>query len=166
MAAQQQARWALVCAVLLASRAPCQQVAPLTDAELIRIARRASNQAIARHDTIALARVFAPEFVSISSTNARSIGADSARSRYAQLFKTRRDVVFIRTPDSIAVNYMWGQAAESGRWTGRWTQIDGVTNVGGSYFAKWVKRGDHWLLLSETFVQTSCRGSNYCTSVP
>lgn len=137
-----------------------------TDEEQIRQARRASNQAIARHDTLALARFFAPEFVSVSSSNARSVGLDSARHRYAELFRTRRDVVFVRLTDSVVVNYEWGQAAESGRWTGRWTQRDGLTNVGGPYFAKWVKRDGRWLLLAETFVQTTCRGSSYCTTVP
>jgi len=136
------------------------------DASLIRGARTQSNRAIAAHDTVALSRVFLPEYVSVSSSNARSVGRESARSRYAQLFASRPDVIFVRTPDSITVNAAWGQAAESGRWTGQWTQPDGVTQVGGPYFAKWRKTGGQWLLLTEVFVQTSCAGSSYCTQPP
>jgi len=140
--------------------------APAADEALIRDARAHSNQAIAAHDTMALANVWLPEYVSVSSTNAQSIGRDSARTRYAGLFKTRPDVVYVRTPESIVVNRSWGQAAESGHWTGRWTQADGVTLVGGRYFAKWRKVGGRWLLLTEIFVQTSCSGSNYCNQPP
>ncbi|HEX7939364.1 MAG TPA: nuclear transport factor 2 family protein, partial [Gemmatimonadaceae bacterium] len=120
------------------------------DASQIRAARATSNKAIAAHDTLALSSVFLPDYISISSTNAESVGRDAARSRYAQLFKARPDVVFVRTADSIAVNREWDQAAELGHWTGRWTQPDGVTRVGGSYFAKWRKVNGRWMLLAES----------------
>lgn len=64
------------------------------------------------------------------------------------------------------MNSSWLQAAESGHWTGRWTQSDSLTLVGGRYFAKWRKVNDRWMLLAEVYVQTSCTGSSYCTSVP
>jgi hypothetical protein len=136
------------------------------DEQLIRATRMQSNDAIAAHDTATLARTFLPQYVSVSSTNAQSIGRDSAIARYVQLFATRRDVVFVRSPDSIAVNTVWGQAAESGHWAGTWTQADGVTRVGGPYFAKWLKREGEWLLLTEVFVQTSCSGTSYCKQPP
>ena len=138
----------------------------LTDEQQIRGARARSNQAIAAHDTVAMASVFLPEYVSVTSTNAQSVSRDSARSRFAQMLKARPDVVFVRTPDSIVVNPQWGQAAEYGTWTGRWTQADGVSVVGGRYFAKWRKAANRWMLLAEVFVQTSCSGSSYCTEPP
>jgi ketosteroid isomerase-like protein len=136
------------------------------DETLIRAARTRSNQAIAAHDTIALASAWLPDFWLVSSTNAQSAGRAAARARYAQLFASRPDVIYVREPGRIEVNASWGQAAESGQWTGRWTQSDGVTLVGGRYFAKWRKVDGRWLLLAEVFVQTSCSGSAYCNSPP
>ena len=71
------------------------------------------------------------------------------------LAASRPDVVYVRTPDSIDVNASWEQAAESGKWTGTWTQADGVTRVGGRYFAKWRKVSGQWLVLTEVFVPGS-----------
>ena len=102
----------------------------------------------------------------MSSTNAQTAGRDAARSRFAQLFASRPDLIYVRTPDSVVVNSQWGQAAEYGSWTGRWTQADGVTQLAGRYFAKWRKERGRWMLLAETYVQTGCRGSSYCNQPP
>jgi hypothetical protein len=106
------------------------------DEASIRSARDRSNRAIAAHDLDGIASVWVPEFHSVSSTNAQTNGRDAARANFAQYFATRPDVVYLREPTSITVNTVWGQAGESGRWTGSWTQADGVTRVGGIYFAK------------------------------
>ena len=136
------------------------------DEMAIRTARAENNRAIAAHDTTAVASIWLPEFWLVSSTNAQSAGRDAARARFAQIFASRPDVVFVRTPQQVHVNASWAQAAESGTWTGRWTQSDGVTLVGGRYFAKWRKLNDRWMLLAEVYVQTSCSGSSYCASPP
>lgn len=137
-----------------------------SDESAIRTARDASNRAIAAHDLAAVAAVWLPEYHSVASTNAQANGRNAARANFAQYFKTRPDVVYRREPTTITVNASWGQSGESGRWNGSWTQPDGVTRVGGIYFAKWKKVGEHWLLLSETFVQTSCSGTKYCDASP
>jgi ketosteroid isomerase-like protein len=139
---------------------------PGADADAIRAARARSNQAIAAHDTMALADTWLPEFWLVSSTNAQTAGRDAARARFAQLFASRPDLIYVRTPDSVVVNTQWGQAAEYGVWTGRWTQADGVTQVAGRYFAKWRRERGRWMLLAETYVQTACRGSSYCNQPP
>ena len=136
------------------------------DETAIRAARAENNRAIAAHDTAAIASVWLPEFWLVSSSNAQSAGRDAARARFAQIFAMRPNVVFVRTPQHIHVNESWAQAGESGTWTGQWTQSDGVTKVGGPYFAKWRKVSGRWMLLAEVFVQTSCEGSSYCTSPP
>ena len=64
------------------------------------------------------------------------------------------------------MNADWGQAGETGHWTGHWTQKDGATRVGGDYFAKWKKTDGQWVLLAEIFVQTSCSGTSYCDAPP
>ena len=145
---------------------PLPRAESSVDEAMIRSARARSNQAIAAHDVVMLADTWLPEFWLVSSTNTQSAGRDAARARFVQLFATRPDVVYVREPDKIEVNVSWGQAAESGRWTGRWTQADGVTQIGGGYFAKWRKIDGRWLLLAEVFVQTSCAGSSYCSLPP
>ncbi len=153
-------RWAYASIAVAMSAAPL--VSQSSDEALIRSARARYNQAIAAHDTAAIARHLLPEIVQVTSTNARSTSRDSALARIADLFASRPDVIYVRTAEQVEVNASWGQASEIGRWTGRWTQADGVTNVGGRYFAKWRKVDGRWMLLSEVFVQLSCSGTNYC----
>ena len=152
----------LLLVLTLASSALAQS----SDESAIRAARDRSNRAIAAHDLDGVASVWLPEFHSVSSTNAQANGRDAARATFAQYFAVRPDVVYLREPTAITVNTAWGQAGESGRWTGSWTQADGVTRVGGIYFAKWKRVGSAWMLLAETFVQTSCSGTRYCETSP
>lgn len=155
-------------AVLLASlaAAPLSAQKMSADESMIRAARDYSNRAIAKHDTSALASVWLAEYSSVSSTNAQNRGRDAARISFAGLFKDRPDVVYIREPRTITVNKKWGHAGESGKWTGKWTLKEGVTKVGGDYYAKWKKVDGRWMLLTEVFVQTSCSGKSYCAAPP
>ena len=57
-------------------------------------------------------------------------------------------------------------ASESGEWTGRWTEPDGVVDVGGTYLAQWRKIGSTWRIQAEIFVPTRCSGSRYCAAHP
>jgi ketosteroid isomerase-like protein len=149
-------------AVILTVMAALPARAQERDEPMIRAARARYNAAIAAHDTVRIAENWLPEYWSVTSTNAQLAGRDSARASIIQLFASRPDVVYVRTPERIDVNASWGQAAESGEWKGQWTQPDGVTRVGGRYFAKWRKDGGRWMLLTEVFVQTTCSGSGYC----
>lgn len=143
-----------------------QAPAPPSDETRIRAARAESNDAIARKDLAAISRHWLPEFHMISSTNDQSAGREAARASFREVFASRANVVYVREPDSILVNQSWGHAAESGRWTGRWSDRYGSTRVGGVYFAKWRKVNNQWMLLAEVFVQTSCTGPRYCHTPP
>ena len=145
---------------------PQQTPLPQTDEASIRAARAESNRAIARHDLAGVTRHWLPEFYMLSSTNDQSAGRDAARMRFQEIFASRANVVYVRQPEKIEVNQAWGHAAESGRWTGRWSDSYGSTRVGGSYFAKWRKVNDRWMLLAEVFVQTTCTGPRYCNNRP
>ena len=137
-----------------------------TDESQIRAARAESNRAIATHNLNGVARHWLPEFYMISSTNDQSAGRDAARARFQEIFASRANVVYVREPENIEVNQAWGHAAESGHWTGRWSDNAGSTRVGGVYFAKWRKVNDRWMLLAEVFVQTTCTGPRYCNTRP
>ena len=156
--------FAAILTATLSTPAPCQ--ATKADEAAIRAARDRSNRAIAAHDVDGTTRVFLPEYVSVSSGNGRTVGRDAGRANYTQIFANRPGVVFVRTPRTITVNATWGQAGESGHWTGRWSSPDGLIRVGGEYFAKWKTLGGHWRLLTETFVQTTCSGGHYCDAPP
>ena len=54
----------------------------------------------------------------------------------APQFASRPDVVYVRTPSSVSVNKDWGQAAESGRWIGRWTRKKQTDS--------WLSAGNGW----------------------
>lgn len=149
-----------------ASDAKQSAAAPPSDEAAIRAARGVSNRAIAAHDLDGVASVWLPEYSSVTSNNVQSSGRDAARARFAQNFSARPDLVYVRTPDNVTVNTAWGHAGENGHFTGQWTQADGVTKIGGIYFAKWKKAGGRWMLLSETFLQTACEGTSYCATVP
>lgn len=139
---------------------------PPNDEALIRAARAESNRAFARRDLAGASRHWLPEFTIITSRNERNVGRDSARAALRTTFSSRANVVFQRDPQSIELNQQWGHAAESGRWTGRWSDSYGSTRVGGVYFAKWRKVNNEWKLLAEVFVQTSCTGPRYCNTPP
>lgn len=139
---------------------------PPSDEQLIRAARAESNQAFARRDLTGASRHWLPEFTIVTSRNERNVGRDSARAALRQTFSSRANVVYVREPETIEVNPQWGHAAESGRWTGRWSDSYGSTRVGGVYFAKWRKVNNEWKLLAEVFVQTSCSGPRYCNTPP
>lgn len=156
-------------AILLLSFVHASSAAAQTssgDEAAIRAARERSNRAIAAHDVDGTVSMMAPAYVSVSSRNSRNVSRDEARREYASLFTARKGVVFVRAPARIVVNHDWGQAAEEGKWTGRWSAEGGAIRVGGVYFAKWVKMGADWQMLSETFVQTSCVGRSYCDAPP
>jgi hypothetical protein len=139
---------------------------PESDESSIRAARAESNRAFARRDLAGASRHWLPEFTIVTSRNERNVGRDSARAGLRRTFSSRANVVYVREPETIEVNQQWGHAAESGRWTGRWSDSYGSTRVGGVYFAKWRKVNNQWMLLAEVFVQTSCSGPRYCNSPP
>jgi len=115
----------LLAVAIMASPAPSDEAA-------IRSARGRSNRAIAAHDLDSAAVIWSANYVGVSSRNDRAVGRDEERRQMAGIFASRPEVVFVRTPTSIAVNAQWAQAGENGRWTGKWSGPDGVTRVGGS----------------------------------
>lgn len=132
----------------------------------IRAARARSNAAIARHDTAGIGAILAPQLIVVSSNSAQSVGRQAMLDRFAQQFAARPDVIYRRTPRDVRVFAPWGMAAESGTWTGSWTDSDGKLAIGGSYYAKWRKIDGTWLVESETYVPEYCRGGRYCEVVP
>ncbi len=137
-----------------------------SEAELIRVARNISNQAIAQKDTAALASVWTSDFHIISSRNAEMSGRIANRDRFAAEFASRPDVLYVRTPDSIKVFTKWNMASETGHWVGHWTDKGESIELTGTYFAKWHKINGHWLIRGEIFVPLTCTGGKFCDQSP
>ncbi len=137
-----------------------------TDETSIRAARARSNAAIAKHDVAGIAAHWMPDVHMVTSTSAQVAGREVNGQRMAEGFKRRPDTVYVRTPTAVEINAPWTVASERGEWTGRWTEPDGVVEIGGTYLAQWRKVDGTWLIQAELFVPTHCRGSAYCAKRP
>ena len=139
----------------------------------IREVRELSNQAIAKHDTAALARAWTDDYHVVTSRNAAVSGRMANMISYGSNFSERPDVIYTRTPDRIQVFSQWNMASESGTWIGRWTEPgktpenrDEKVELSGSYFAKWHRVNGKWLIRAEIFVPLACSGRTYCNRIP
>ena len=137
-----------------------------SDEQRIRDARARSNAAIAAHDVDVVSRFWMDNVQVVTSTGVSDAGRDLNRARIAGIFKERPDVVYVRTPETVEIFEAWNVASERGRWTGQWTQSDGITRIGGTYLAQWRKVNGEWLIQAELFVPTKCSGSSYCSRHP
>ncbi|WP_373057891.1 hypothetical protein [Gemmatimonas sp.] len=95
------------------------------DVQAIVATRARSNTAIARHDTVGIAREMMPDATVVSSTSAMSTGAALNVSRMATQFARRPDIKWVRTPERVTVFDAWGVASERRQWVGTWTEPDG-----------------------------------------
>lgn len=139
---------------------------PGPDERAIRELRASSNAAIARHDTAGVGAILASDLVVVTSNSIHVQGRAAHLMQFTDQFRTRPDVVYLRTPDEVRVFTPWGMASERGRWTGSWTDSDGKIRIGGSYFAKWRRINGTWLVESETYVPETCTGGTYCRRAP
>jgi len=129
-----------------------------SDEALIRQARAASNQAIARHDVPAIVAFLADEFQVAASNGSFLRGREEMGNAFTGRFAEFRDAIYVRTPESVEVNPAGTVAAETGRWTGSWTTPEGLFRTGGRYAASWRKVAGKWLIHAELFVPLSCTG--------
>lgn len=141
-------------------------VVMMEDEQEIRLIREASNRAIAAHDTAALARTLTVDYHIISSRNSESSGRVATCDRLAAEATAKPDVIYVRTSEDIQIYSDWKMAGESGSWIGRWTEGTDKIELTGTYFAKWHKVDDRWLIRAEVFVPLSCNGGSYCDQGP
>jgi hypothetical protein len=131
-------------------------------AAAIRAAREAWNRAFAARDTAVLAGQWAAN--GILSTGLGSMqGRDVIlREHYVSLFADRPDVTFTRSPREIDGHAAWPIVSEFGDWVETWAEPDGRTELRGTYYTIWLGMGDRWVVLSDSYVPGTCRGSRYC----
>lgn len=138
-----------------------------TDKESIRRAREESNEAIAAHDTVRLARCLTIDYNVVTSRNAVSADRGILLERLAADWTVKPDLVYRRTPEKIELFSAWRMAGEKGTWMGTWTEPNGDNiRLSGSYYAKWHKEDGRWLIRAEVFTPLRCEGGTYCDKGP
>jgi ketosteroid isomerase-like protein len=128
------------------------------DADAIKAARAASNQAIARHDTDAIVSFFDEEYVITTGAGSIEPGRDAQLGMWAEHFDQLPDVVYVRTPTDVTLSEANSRAIENGAWVGTWTSENSPQEKGGRYTAYWRKVDGVWKIRSELFVTLYCEG--------
>ena len=125
----------------------------------IRNARESFNEAIAKHDAVAIGNFLAPEYHIVTGRSDQFHGADEEPRRWADVFEEDPAVMYRRAPREIRVNELWGLAEELGDWTGSYSAQNGMVNASGVYSAKWQRaENGEWLIQAEVFTTLNCDG--------
>jgi ketosteroid isomerase-like protein len=125
------------------------------EATVIRAARLAQNQALARGDFDVAQRYWAPD-ISVRAGLGEQVQGKEA---YLAAFKSDAVVRYHRVPASITVSPRWPLAFETGTWTGRLaSNLAAAPLLTGQYSAQWVKVRNQWQIRSEVFVAIDCNG--------
>ena len=118
------------------------------DEQTIRDLRKASNLAIANRDVAGLSKFWLDDFVQVWGNGTYLAGKDTIIKVWKDMFSTKPETSFIRTPTEIIINDVDGTMAwEKGSWRGINTY-----SKGGSYSAMWRKKDGEWKIQAELYV--------------
>ena len=126
----------------------------------IRAARRASNEALKRHDIEAFGASLDPELVVVTGGGTFVPSRQAYMDRLAKDFADPKALRFERTAETVEVGETGTLAAERGHWVG--FQHDGSRGLGGTYLAMWRKTDAGWKIRSELFVLLNCYDKAAC----
>jgi|EP01046_Picozoa_sp_COSAG06_P022511 ketosteroid isomerase-like protein len=119
-------------------------------------ARAESNVGFTSHDVEPIKNQWLPTMLVTQATlGEHTLGASANAEMLADMFATRDQVLYSRTPTRVTASTQLEMAAEMGRWQGRWLDADGASQgKSGVYFAQWrLQPGSTlWLLNAEVFV--------------
>jgi len=131
-------------------------------AEGLRAQQIARNAAIATHDRDRLGSVLA-EDVSFSSHILHRQGRDAVIETWTGLWTRRPDLQMTFQADRTRASASFNAVAESGTWTERWTETDGLVTLSGTYLTVWSKdKAGQWRIAAETIAPLRCKGGAYC----
>lgn len=120
----------------------------MSDEEIIRQARQASNEAIARQKVDAVAAFWWEDYVVIRGSGVVTAGKDANVADWKHMFAETPQTRFERMPSEIIISRNNPELAwESGQWKGFNTY-----SAGGRYSAQWKKKNGQWKLQAELFV--------------
>ncbi len=118
----------------------------------IRRLREASNAAIAVHDAKLVASFVEDDVQITAGRGEKFSGRKSMRDRFAEQFRGRPDLRYIRTPGTVTISQAAPLASERGTWVGRWTEAGRLVELRGEYQAMWRQREGRWRIAAELFV--------------
>jgi hypothetical protein len=121
------------------------------ETEILRV-REISNAALLKKDTEVFISTLMPDYHAVTSSNRQLSGHGDQRKMMNMVMEKYPDAVYVRTPHTVEVNLPRSTAAESGTWTGKWTDVDETIELKGNYFAKWTRHEGQWLIQAEIFV--------------
>jgi ketosteroid isomerase-like protein len=115
---------------------------------LIRKARQASNEAIARQDVDGISKFWLDDYLVIRGSGTIDFGKETNKATWRSMFKETPQTYFERFPSEIVISKNNPDLAwESGEWKGFNTY-----SKGGRYSAQWKKKDGEWKLQAELFV--------------
>lgn len=129
-----------------------------TEIEQIRNVRAEYNDAIARHDVPGIVSFFDSEYQITTSLGQLSQDVEGEAADWRTLIESRKDLLYVRSPESIEISKDYPLAAESGTWVGTWSTSQGPVRTGGRYSAMWRQVDGVWKVRSELFVALYCDG--------
>jgi ketosteroid isomerase-like protein len=145
-----------------ASDAAAQSTGAPTDAQAIRAARAAQNDAISTGDLDAVTSFWTDDITVRRALGSPVAGRAAARAAFEPptgSAATTPRIVYRRIPNDVEVSPQWPLAFETGVWEGREGSRDGPVIISGRFSAQWVKRDGRWLIRSEVFVALTCAGT-------
>jgi ketosteroid isomerase-like protein len=134
------------------------------DETIIRNSRAASNQALAAHNAGAFAEILKDDVIVTAASGKLIQGSAAMKDEIEARWKEEPDLVFVRTPATIAISTSDPAASERGTWTGHATMPAGPADWRGEYQAVWRKTiggagTPSWTIASELFVALDCTGA-------
>jgi ketosteroid isomerase-like protein len=114
--------------------------------------RQISNKSLAEQDIEAFLGTLMPDYHVVTAANYQLSGHQAQREMMQRVFTEYPDASYVRSPVKLDFNPAQDTAAETGAWAGKWTRDGRQVQLQGSYFAKWRKVQDRWLLQAEIFV--------------
>jgi ketosteroid isomerase-like protein len=130
-----------------------------SDANAIRAARIAQNQAIAAGDLDRAAGFWTDDVTVRRALGQPLSGRDAARKALEPPPAPASHLIYQRLTTDVEISPKWPLAFEAGTWQGHLGTATGPVVIAGRFSAQWVKRGDRWLIRSEVFVALTCSGS-------
>jgi ketosteroid isomerase-like protein len=128
-----------------------------TDKKQIKLAREASNQAIAAHDVERLSSFFDVDYIINYGSSQKSLSLKEEIKSWEVYFQDYPKVIYTRTPVTVDVSSSALLAMEHGTWEGG---KESSATFSGKYTAGWRKTDGVWKIHVELFVTLMCRGSS------
>ena len=143
-------KYLFISILILAGQFATAQVNKAVDDSMIRASRAKTNEFMASHDVVGMARYWLRDYVRISGNGEIFMGKDSSVAFWTRTFKRQPAIYYVRTPVEIVISEDGLTAWESGTWVGMNTK-----SKGGNYSATWSKQDDIWKLQNELYVTLS-----------